>query len=138
LPTHVDAAPTAIGALAGYYDYAGSDEGIWHVNFADPRLFVAYGSPLLAQDELQPSPEAIRGAVRVLKPPSRTNLIAMPAPFGQSGPYLRHHLDQILMTAYTGFAAAPDPSRHECGLENRSKSAPAFGAVARSAETAAR
>src|SRR5689334_15344343 len=25
----------------------------WHVNFADPRLFIAYGSGLFAQDEIQ-------------------------------------------------------------------------------------
>src|SRR5690349_21949396 len=25
----------------------------WHVNFADPSLFFAYGSPLFAQDEMQ-------------------------------------------------------------------------------------
>ncbi len=25
----------------------------WHVNFADRHLFVAYGSPLMAQDEIQ-------------------------------------------------------------------------------------
>src|SRR5690349_1687189 len=39
-----------------FYDYvpAGDIERDveWHVNFADPDLFVAYGSPLLAQDEM--------------------------------------------------------------------------------------
>lgn len=44
----------------GFYDYAPladapSDTGAfeWHVHFADPILFVSYGSQLFAQDELQ-------------------------------------------------------------------------------------
>lgn len=36
----------------------------WHMNFADPDLFVAYGSPLLAQDELQVAEHPILGALR--------------------------------------------------------------------------
>ncbi|HEX4452855.1 MAG TPA: hypothetical protein VH143_18400 [Kofleriaceae bacterium] len=36
----------------GYYRY-GDEPTTWHVNFADPSLFYAYGSALLAQDELQ-------------------------------------------------------------------------------------
>lgn len=39
------------------YDYAPVKGSVgtveWYVNFADPRLFVAYGSGLLAQDEIQ-------------------------------------------------------------------------------------
>ncbi|MBS1557389.1 MAG: hypothetical protein JST69_01575 [Bacteroidetes bacterium] len=42
---------------AGYYDYLpspGPSESFeWHLNFADPDLFLAYGSDLLAQDEMQ-------------------------------------------------------------------------------------
>ena len=34
------------------YEPAG-DAMVWHVNFADPELFIAYDSVLLAQDELQ-------------------------------------------------------------------------------------
>ena len=42
---------------AGFYDYL-PNEGIskaleWHVNFADPDLFLAYGTDLFAQDEMQ-------------------------------------------------------------------------------------
>ena len=40
----------------GYYDYIpihGTPKAFeWHVNFADPDLFLAYGSDLLAQDEI--------------------------------------------------------------------------------------
>lgn len=56
--------PTEIAVAMGGYDYAGSDRGVWHVNFADPQLFVAYGSPLLAQDELQAAEHPILGSIR--------------------------------------------------------------------------
>jgi hypothetical protein len=36
----------------------------WHMNFADPRLFFAYGSPLLAQDELQVAEHPLLAALR--------------------------------------------------------------------------
>jgi len=36
----------------------------WHLNFADPCLFVAYGSPLLAQDELQVAEHPVLGSLR--------------------------------------------------------------------------
>ncbi len=51
-----------------YYDYA--PVGIsgacaeWHVNFADPRLFGAYGSGLFAQDEMQVVEHPLLGCVR--------------------------------------------------------------------------
>lgn len=51
-----------------YYDYrpvcdpATSLE--WHVNFADSRLFVAYGSTLFAQDEMQVAEHPLLGSVR--------------------------------------------------------------------------
>jgi hypothetical protein len=36
----------------------------WHMNFADTELFVAYSSPLLAQDELQVAEHPILGSLR--------------------------------------------------------------------------
>jgi len=41
--------------VPGLFDYKESTSGDvhWYLNFADPQLFVAYGTPLLAQDELQ-------------------------------------------------------------------------------------
>jgi hypothetical protein len=36
----------------------------WHVNFADPRLFGAYGSALFAQDEMQVMEHPLLGSVR--------------------------------------------------------------------------
>lgn len=41
---------------------AGAEE--WHVNFADPRLFTAYGSGLFAQDEMQVAEHPALGALR--------------------------------------------------------------------------
>ena len=55
-----------VAVREGFYDYAPSPaESVdWHVNFADPQLFVAYGSRLLAQDELQVAEHPILGSVR--------------------------------------------------------------------------
>ena len=170
LPAEVPLAATELVAVPGYYDYAGTDAAVWHVNFADPQLFVAYGSPLLAQDELQAaehpllgsireallaesqpalteenlqptpvlvagverrctlatapnldagrpyglygnrfataSPDVVRRALTIHEPPARTNLVCIAAPGGGRGPYFRDQLANILVTAYTGFAAA--------------------------------
>jgi hypothetical protein len=52
----------------GYVDYEpvlDSADGIeWHVNFADPHLFVAYGSSLFAQDEMQVAEHPALGALK--------------------------------------------------------------------------
>lgn len=48
----------------------------WHVNFADPRLFTAYGSGLFAQDEMQlaehPALAALREALHARRWPTLT------------------------------------------------------------------
>ena len=176
LPERVD--PTAglsvLESRCGIMDYEpvrdidGAIE--WHVNFADPMLFFAYGSGLFAQDEMQcaehpalgslvealradghrpvtetadgPTPVLITGiqrrcrvatnmnaaegrprglygnefavapedavarATMRIDPPTITNLIAMAAPTYRSGRYERAMIERILVTAYTGFAAA--------------------------------
>ena len=51
----------------GVFNYPatrGSTTVEWHMNFADPDLFVAYGSSLLAQDELQVAEHPILGSLR--------------------------------------------------------------------------
>ena len=53
----------------------------------------------------------VRAAVRVLDPPTTTNLIAIAAPMGGRGPYWPAQIENILVTAYTGFAAALGESR---------------------------
>lgn len=59
--------PRSVFAIRpGVFDYAPPAEPTavaWHVNFADPRLFVAYSSALLAQDELQVAEHPILGSV---------------------------------------------------------------------------
>jgi hypothetical protein len=173
LPDALALAPTTCTPMAGHFDYAGDHRGVWHLNFADPNLFIAYGGPLLAQDELQaaehpalgsirealiaeklpavtedrtgptpvlvagverrceiltaPSParplglygnrfaatplDVVRDAIRVISPPTITNLIAIAAPGGGRGPYARRDIEMVLVTAFTGFSAAALESR---------------------------
>jgi hypothetical protein len=66
LPTEIDpASSTRLEARADLLPYDPSPEGVlgWHVNFADRRLFVAYGSALLAQDEMQVAEHPALGAL---------------------------------------------------------------------------
>ncbi|WP_395743195.1 hypothetical protein [Prosthecobacter sp.] len=51
-------------AETGFFTYRDSAPGIWHLNFADPRLFAAYGSPLMAQDEWQVLEHPVLGSLR--------------------------------------------------------------------------
>ena len=176
LPERVDpvAGLAVLEGQCGIMDYAPvadiPDAFEWHVNFADPMLFFAYGSGLFAQDEMQcaehpalgslvealradghrsvtetadgptpvlitgvqrrcrvatnmnaaesrprglygnefavATPEAIARATSRIDPPTITNLIAMAAPTYRSGRYERAMIERILVTAYTGFAAA--------------------------------
>lgn len=70
LPMNANAAAAArrVVGRAGFYDYVpapdvpGAME--WYVNFADPHLFVAYGSSLFAQDEMQVAEHPALGALR--------------------------------------------------------------------------
>jgi hypothetical protein len=52
------------------------------------------------------SPQAVSRAVRRIEPPSISNLIALAAPYPGRGHYDRATIESILVTAYTGFAAA--------------------------------
>jgi hypothetical protein len=165
------------------YERAGAGTFDWTLNFADPHLFVAYGGPLLAQDELQvlehpalgslcealrassdprlrpvtvedgastpvlvrgverrcalatdPDPfegrplglygnrfarakeDAIRRALTVLRPPTISNILAMSAPPGGTGPYSEAEIHDILATAYTGFLAARAEAERAAGV----------------------
>ncbi|MDQ8155119.1 MAG: hypothetical protein P3B98_10715 [Gemmatimonadota bacterium] len=158
----------------GIFDYVPSalaNAFEWHVNFADPNLFGAYGSALFAQDEMQvaehpvlgalrealkhrklnigtmskryrPTPvlvigaerrcqvavdanaaegrpaglygrafgsasvDAVRRATTRIDPPTRSNIIAMAAPYGMSGRYHPKDIEFVLVTAYSAFRAA--------------------------------
>lgn len=166
-------APSPFSVCLGVFAYAAPKEPnvvAWHVNFSDELLFVAYGSSLLAQDELQaaehpalgslreyliskdmaavteedgnptpvtitgvqrrcvidtqPNPgagcpnglygnafaqateEQVRAVTKSLSPPTISNILAIAAPSGGYGTYSRQQMQQILITAYTGFLAA--------------------------------
>jgi hypothetical protein len=64
LPVRATLASTRIEAAPTVFDYAGPTDGVWHVNFADPHLFFAYGLSLLAQDELQALEHPLLGPIR--------------------------------------------------------------------------
>jgi hypothetical protein len=96
----------------GVFDYAMPKEPnivYWHVNFADPELFVAYGSPLLAQDELQVAEHPILGSLRdALKSKGRAPMTiggrGNPTPVTISGVQRRCAIDTL---------PNPDAGRHE-------------------------
>ena len=70
LPREVDPVGAArlVEVRDGYYDHHPVlDPGVgveWHVNFADPNLFYAYGSALFAQDEIQVAEHPVLGSLR--------------------------------------------------------------------------
>jgi hypothetical protein len=69
LPERVDVGVAAkcLTDVGGFYDYepSGVEAAMeWHVNFADPHLFVAYASSLFAQDEMQVAEHPALGSLR--------------------------------------------------------------------------
>jgi hypothetical protein len=54
--------------------------------------------------------EVVKRATTRIEPPTVTNIIALAAPSYGVGPYTRETIERILITAYTGFAAAKDES----------------------------
>jgi hypothetical protein len=68
LPEQVPRGAHLVTAKDGYFDYAPLADDAnaveWHVNFADPDLFVAYAGALFAQDESQVVEHPALGAVK--------------------------------------------------------------------------
>jgi hypothetical protein len=101
----------------GYYDYAptpGWDGAVeWHVNFADPHLFAAYGSGLFAQDELQvaehPALGALREALLAEGLPAVTVEEDQPTPVLVMGVERRCHVDTAHSGLYGGAFARATP-----------------------------
>jgi hypothetical protein len=64
----VDDSRTRFETCPGYFSYEspppGSSVVDWHLNFADCRLFGAYGGPLFAQDEMQVAEHPALGSLR--------------------------------------------------------------------------
>ncbi len=61
--------------------------------------------------------DVVRRAVTVIRPPTISNIIAMAAPAGGSGPYRRAEIEFILQTAFTAFSAARAESQPPAGPE---------------------
>jgi hypothetical protein len=84
----LDGAAARVEVREGMYDYepvTGIEEAVeWHVNFADPRLFTAYGTGLFAQDEMQvaehPALGALREALHARRWPTLTEERNQPTP----------------------------------------------------------
>ena len=168
LPQRVPTAALQVDLVPAYFLYEADPGRAWYVNFADPEVFFAWRSSLLAQDELQcmehpvlglvrealleaglstrtaerdratpilvkgverrcafdtrPSPSApgglygnrfsrgsreqILAALRLIDPPTTTNLVCMAAPACGSGAYREGELRSTLATATTAFQAA--------------------------------
>jgi hypothetical protein len=66
LPVAVNATHTETESFADIFQYAPAAAGCveWHLNFADPNLFFAYGGPLFAQDEIQVAEHPALASVR--------------------------------------------------------------------------
>src|SRR5829696_8622591 len=66
LPERVPSARTEIEDLPGLMQYRPAPAGPvnWHLNFAGPDLFFAYGSAAFAQDEIQVAEHPVLGSVR--------------------------------------------------------------------------
>ena len=97
----------------GFYDYAPSlDSGErveWHVNFADPHLFVAYASSLFAQDEMQVAEHPALGALREAL--VADGLAAVTVERGEPTPVLVMGVERRC-----GVATAPDAAEGRAGL----------------------
>jgi len=90
LPETVDLRRAAqlVEGRGDVYDYAPAmtdPQAVeWHVNFADPHLFVGYGSGLFAQDEMQvaehPALGSLKEALEARRCPVRTVASGRPTP----------------------------------------------------------
>jgi len=89
LPEVLDPVPDdLVRSVPGFFDYErvleGDDVVEWHVNFADPYLFVAYAGGLFAQDEMQvaehPGLAALKQALTAADVETRTDGPAGPTP----------------------------------------------------------
>ena len=66
-PPAVLKARSQFSVCRGFFEYTvptGLTAVSWYLNFADPHLFVSYGSSLLAQDELQVAEHPVLGSLR--------------------------------------------------------------------------
>lgn len=174
LPLQMPDASPRVTVREDVFGYEPERDGAvaWYLNFSHTLLFVAYGGPLLAQDELQvlehpalgsvrealistsepglrpvtredrratpvliagverrcalatdvdleagrplglygnrfvrASADTVLRSLRVIDPPTRSNIVAIEAPPGGVGRYARADIEGALLTAHAGFAA---------------------------------
>ena len=103
LPEEVRLGACAVTAEPGFFTYRTSNAGVWHLNFADPRLFAAYGSPLMAQDEWQVLEHPLLGSIREAL--LHGDLPALTRADGVSTPVLVAHVPRQCVLDLAGKAA---------------------------------
>ncbi|MGV3662029.1 MAG: hypothetical protein ACO1TE_17725 [Prosthecobacter sp.] len=118
-----------VRAETGFFTYAGSSPGVWHLNFADPRLFAAYGSPLMAQDEWQALEHPVLGSLREAL--IHDEQPALTREDGVSTPVLVANVPRQCSIDLSGGAAASSWLR---GLFGTAKSTPLYGSAFASAD----
>lgn len=64
------------------------------------------------------TPEQVQTATTVISPPTKSNILAIEAPACGEGFYVASQIHDILVTAYSGYAAAKDFSCEKPGIEN--------------------
>lgn len=79
----------------------------------DPNAALGRPHGLYGNNFAKATADAVSKATQPITPPTISNLLAMEAPPGGFGRYARKEIEYILRTAYTGFAAAREESRHE-------------------------
>ena len=105
LPREMPSRSAEITAEPGFFTYRTSHDGVWHLNFADPRLFAAYGSPLMAQDEWQVLEHPLLGSVREAL--LHDDLPALTRADGVSTPVLISRVPRQCALDLAGRTAAP-------------------------------
>jgi hypothetical protein len=91
LPEHVPTRVVALEMREDVFGYEPAEPGSveWYLNFADPYLFVAYGGPLLAQDELQVLEHPVLGSLlEALRASTDPRFVPLTVEHGASTPVL--------------------------------------------------
>lgn len=115
----------AVESRQDVYDYQPTDTPApaleWHVNFADPHLFIAWASSLLAQDEMQVSEHPILASLRQALDATGDVPLTMTVEKGRPTPILIRGAQRLV-----SIATEPNPGEGRPGglYGNRFASAP--------------
>lgn len=107
LPEALNSYVCEVVPKTGFFEYTRSAPEVWNMNFADPRLFAAYGSSLMAQDEWQVLEHPILGSLR--ESLLHTGLPALTRENGVSTPVL---ISQVPRQCSLDLSGAPVISAH--------------------------